>query len=276
MKRLLTLREIMERFRIKELLEIIESLCDCRSAFALRASDTDSPVSSEHIDDVKSILVKAETISLALALPYTVKKIRHSQQYFTGSLLEITEAAAETEIRNIEESIRDGLDQYQFIKIAPGREIYVERYLLGKIVHDKFPSSVSDIREAKACLMAGCDTAAVFPLMRVVEWGLRALCVHLGFRKLKAKIKKSGVVIFRPVEYSEWEKVLDALHDRVDKKINRMKRGSRKQADQEFYYPILQDIRGTRDAWRNHVMHTRATYTPKAADARSEERRVGK
>lgn len=57
------------------------------------------------------------------------------------------------------------------------------------------------------------------------------------------------------------------LQDRVDAKLNKIKRGPAKQASQEFYYPMLQDIRGIRDAWRNHVMHTRQEYEPKDADA---------
>jgi hypothetical protein len=35
----------------------------------------------------------------------------------------------------------------------------------------------------------------------------------------------------------------------------------------KFYYPVLQDIRGIREAWRNHVMHTRAEYSPEEAVA---------
>jgi hypothetical protein len=62
-------------------------------------------------------------------------------------------------------------------------------------------------------------------------------------------------------------KILDGLQDAVDLKMTRLKRVSEKQKLQEFYYPALQDIRGLRDAWRNHVMHTRAEYTDKDAEA---------
>jgi hypothetical protein len=72
---------------------------------------------------------------------------------------------------------------------------------------------------------------------------------------------------YTPISYTDWETMLNQLQDKVDSKINKMKRGKRKQAAQEFYYPVLQDIRGIRDAWRNHVMHTRAIYIKEEADA---------
>jgi len=59
------------------------------------------------------------------------------------------------------------------------------------------------------------------------------------------------------VEYSEWETILNQLQDRVHNKIAKIRRGAKKQSEQ-FYYPALQDLRGIRDAWRNHTMHTRS------------------
>lgn len=44
-------------------------------------------------------------------------------------------------------------------------------------------------------------------------------------------------------------------------------KGPEKQSLQEFYYPALQDIRAIRDAWRNHIMHTRADISPEDAIA---------
>jgi hypothetical protein len=134
-------------------------------------------------------------------------------------------------------------------------------------VQGRFPSAKPDIRAAVECYALDCNTAAVFHAMRVVEWGLRALCVSLGFRKLRQKFKKSGSISYIPIEYSEWDTILNQLQPRIDAKINKIKRGPLKQQQQEFYYPIVQDIRAIRDAWRNHVMHTRQDYEPKDADA---------
>jgi len=102
--------------------------------------------------------------------------------------------------------------------------------------------------------------------MRACEWGLRAFCAHFGLKQAKS-VKKSGKVAYTPVSYVDWETMLNQLHPLVDAKINSMKRGGEKQKAQEYYYPILQDIRGIRGAWRNHVMHSRAMYTAKDAEA---------
>jgi hypothetical protein len=130
---------------------------------------------------------------------------------------------------------------------------------MGPEVINAFPSAGPDIIEAGNCLAAECHTAAVFHLMRVVEWGLRALAASLGVRRIRTS-KKPGNNKYTPISYTEWERILDGLQTAVDAKITKMKRGKAKQDLQEFYYPALQDIRGIRDAWRNHVMHTRAEY----------------
>jgi hypothetical protein len=173
-----------------------------------------------------------------------------------------------TEIRHVRDALLHATSQRRFLRVDLGRSGYINRpNLLGEDIAKAFPSAKPDIREAGNCLAADCNTAAVFHMMRVVEWGLRTLCVHLGFRKLRQKYRKSGTVSYVPIEYSEWEKILNQLQDRVDAKILKVKRGTLKQEYQEFYYPALQDIRGIRDAWRNHVMHTRQEYGSKDADA---------
>jgi hypothetical protein len=79
--------------------------------------------------------------------------------------------------------------------------------------------------------------------------------------------RKSGKKTYVPLAYAEWEILLNQLHPKVEERINKLKRNALKQAEQEFYYPMLQDIRAVRDAWRNHVMHTRAEYSWKESDA---------
>ena len=167
-----------------------------------------------------------------------------------------------TELRNIVETVAHEASKKRFLYVSSDRVKCLDNSaLFGMLVMESFPSAVEDIREAGNCLAAECNTAAVFHLMRVVEWGLRALCADLGMKNVKQKIKKSGHTLYAPIAYADWEKLLDGLQGHVDEKIGRMKRGEKKQELQQFYYPALQDIRGIKDAWRNHVMHTRDEYT---------------
>jgi hypothetical protein len=177
--------------------------------------------------------------------------------------------ALAAEIETIKEAVSVELFMNSFLRIVPERSGFVDQpLLLGEAVASAFPSAVPDIKQAGSCLAAECNTAAVFHLMRAVEWGLRSLCSHFGIRRVRNKFKKSGKKgSYVPIEYLEWERILDELQDRIDKRIQKLKRGPAKQEFQALYYPVLLDIRGIRDAWRNHVMHTRAEYNHEDADA---------
>jgi hypothetical protein len=171
------------------------------------------------------------------------------------------------ELLNAYDAILEAAVKHRFLRVRMARAVCIDNSnLMGPKVIATFQNAKADIIEAGNCLAADCDTAAVFHLMRIVEWGLRAFCVHLGFKQLRI-VKKSGKVKCVPVDYLEWEKILDGLQSRVDQRIERMRPGMAKQSAQEFYYPALQDIRGIRDAWRNHTMHNRREFSGPDADA---------
>jgi hypothetical protein len=164
------------------------------------------------------------------------------------------------ELNNVLDAVRLNAHKHRFIQVVADRAEYMDHeHLFGEKVHSSFPSAIPDIREAGNCLAVECNTAAVFHLMRAVEWGLRALASNLGVKRVRAS-KKPANKKYTPLPYTEWETILDNLQDAVDAKMRKLTRGTAKQKLQEFYYPALQDIRGFRDAWRNHTMHTRVEY----------------
>ena len=189
-----------------------------------------------------------------------------SREWFASTLCK--GEGVPNELGHILDSVLDELYEREFYRLDRDRAAYFNKsQLWGDAVDAAFPSARFDIQEAGNCLATNRETAAVFHLMRTVEWGLRALCVSLGFRKLRIRFKRSGRTSYVPIEYLEWEKILDQLNDLVDAKLIKMRKGPGKQKLQEFYYPALQDIRAIRDAWRNHVMHTRAQYTKEDSTA---------
>jgi hypothetical protein len=97
--------------------------------------------------------------------------------------------------------------------------------------------------------------------------GASGLGVNLGFRRLKQKNRKTGQVTYTPIAYEDWERILSQLQSKVQDHIAKKRRGPQKQVYQEFYLPAVLDIRAMKDAWRNHVMHTRREYSPIEADA---------
>ena len=171
------------------------------------------------------------------------------------------------EIRAFRKNLEVVLCARKFITVSKKNSKYFEQEkLFGDAIYDKFPDAREDIKDAGNCIAVDLGTAAVFHLMRAVEWGLRELCRRLGLLKIR-KSKKPGRIKYVPMEYAQWEQILTDLQDRVDAKINVLKPGKTKQQAQEFYYPLLHDIKGFKDAWRNHVMHTRRNYTVLDAEA---------
>ena len=172
------------------------------------------------------------------------------------------------DLQRVEDALLMHVQKRRFLRVQAARATYVDNpEFLGSAVSTAFKSAAPDVREAGNCLAADCNTAAVFHLMRVLEWGLRALCVHLGMKRFKSTRKRDRTITYTPIEYKEWDSVLNQLQGKVDAKVNKIKRGPAKQQAQEFYYPVLQELRAMRDAWRNHVMHTRQEYSARDADA---------
>jgi len=228
------------------------------SSFAIHASLRSAIV--EKVTDLSVLCV-------AMGFDDASQKLALSLSRITEPGLTPNVAIMIPEMRHIIEAVELNANKHRFLNILSDRAEYLDNNkLLGDDVHSAFPSAAPDLKEAGNCLAVECNTAAVFHLMRVVEWGLRALAASLGVRKIRAT-KKPGNKKYTPLPYAEWEKILDGLQDAVDAKMQKLKRGTAKQKFQEFYYPALQDIRGLRDAWRNHVMHTRAEYTREDAIA---------
>ena len=107
----------------------------------------------------------------------------------------------------------------------------------------------------------------MFHLMRVVEHGLRAFCVHFGIKRVRKENKKNKKVTYTSLDWEQWDTLLGQMRARVGVRLAAAKRGAKKQTYQEFYLPVFQDIEGIKDAFRNHVMHARRQYSPEDAEA---------
>jgi hypothetical protein len=268
-QRIWSLWDIMNFFCAQELSIHLGILTIAEGQYAIMAhiaKCTGKPAPGATEIDKSATISALKNVFSYCGLGHVPEKIQLSlQQFEKNEYFDL--GSMSTELRNVREAVHMELGRHRFLRILPERSNCTDnKNLLGDEVATAFPSAVPDIREAGNCLAAECNTAAVFHLMRAVEWGLRALCAELGIRRVKHKIKKSGRICYTPIEYAEWERILDELQGRVDKKIQRLKRGVGKQDLQQFYYPALQDIRAIRDAWRNHVMHTRDEYTHEDAD----------
>lgn len=267
MKHLLTLWEIMNKFDLEALCTDLSEVT--RLQIVHEQSHQDIPMYGQPSDaDKKSWTKHLYRVIESLSKSCAESELRTAREGLWRILTHLNNEAFDSatlavEAQHAKEFVLANLTGTTFLTIAFSRNLNVwdNENLLGTSVAKAFPESISDIKESGNCILAECSTAAVFHLMRVVEWGLRALCKDVGLLKVKRTNKKTKKSTYVPIPYTDWETMLNQLQDRVDIKIDGMKRGLQKQRRQEFYYPDLQDIRAIRDAWRNHVMHTRAEYT---------------
>lgn len=128
--------------------------------------------------------------------------------------------------------------------------------LFGSEYHPKASKEVNDeINAAGTCISLGSYTAAMFHLMRVLEFGLRALARHLKVKKVKSNI---------PLEHGTWEELIRAIEGKNAQLMARP-RGFKRQNELDFYSGLLIEMRTFKDYWRNAVMHTRASYDKRQA-----------
>jgi hypothetical protein len=119
--------------------------------------------------------------------------------------------------------------------------------LFGQIVGDAFPESTPEVAEAGRCFALARWTACVFHLMRALELALHKWATDLG------------VTQFSAIELENWKNILDA----ADKKIRTLEqqpKSAAKDADLKYYSETLAHYRTFKDAWRNHVAHSRERY----------------
>jgi hypothetical protein len=259
--RLVSLWDIVNEFSVVQLATHVNRLGTMYIKFAVDGLETDLQVSRIVYKRVVAVITEARDFCELVGFEKPSRKISQSLFQLKDRSL-VSNVSLSVEIRNIVESIISETADRRFLMINPDRVNYVdEPKLLGDRVPGGFPSAVPDIVQAGNCLAAECPTAAVFHLMRSVEWGLRALATELGIRRLRCRNKKTGKVKYMALPWAEWEVIINTIKSRIAERITKASRGPKKQQYQEFYNPLVDNIERFKDAYRNHVMHTRREYT---------------
>ena len=142
------------------------------------------------------------------------------------------------------ERIEDELAGFLFFQIEKNYELYDAAYPLGEEVAQKLPTALEDSQEAGKCLALGRWTACVFHLMRVMEIGVQKFGDRIGVQLSNEK---------------NWQNILDE----VNKAIKTM---DQKAAATKEYASLSAHLYNVKLAWRNEVMHPKATYTEQEAD----------
>lgn len=146
--------------------------------------------------------------------------------------------------------ILDQMGSIYFLTLSPGEKDYFDppQPLFGQEFAAVFPSALFDLDEGAKCLAVGRYTSCVFHLMRIME---------IGVQQLGQKVN----ITINPKDET-WHQIL--LH--VNKAINQLPIGTatEKKIKAEFA-ACSAHLGSVRIAWRNEVMHPKATYTEEEA-----------
>jgi hypothetical protein len=221
--------------------------------------------SEPELTRILKYLLALEELCQDVGLKSACSKVCFIHQHVEEHQNDAEYSSLTAELRNAIEAVMIEFCKRKFVQIPEEFSGLVNNEaIFGPEVNAAFPDAIFDLKEAGNCIAIDSGTAAVFHLMRAVEWSLRGLCAHFRVGRVRRSYKPHKQK-YTAIAWAQWEQNLAEVHKRVDEKVDKLGPGKRKQELQQFYYPLLQELRGFKEAFRNHVMHNRATYSQKAA-----------
>ncbi len=151
-------------------------------------------------------------------------------------------------------SLLEELATSHFLMIPEPRTSFYEQPEppFGAAVDKAFPDAYRDIRAASRCLALDEWTACVFHLMRALEIGLRDMAVGLN------------IPMSASVDYLQWAEIIDQINSAVGK-MGQQKKSPQRTERQKFYAQAATNFDHFKNAWRNHVSHSREHYDERDA-----------
>lgn len=156
----------------------------------------------------------------------------------------------------LRERIEDDLGDIVFMFMPPtAAKYYDKRKLFGHKVFMNFKSTRDDVIEAGNCFAVGRYTACVFHCMRVLEKGLHALVHDLNNRY------NAGITFRRTIEETNWGNIIDEIQNTLTQSRRRHTLNpTPTQRDLSFYATAAREFEFFKNAWRDDVSHSRASY----------------
>jgi hypothetical protein len=117
-------------------------------------------------------------------------------------------------------------------------------------IAEAFPLVKSEALAATDCYALEHNTACVFHIMRVAEYGLRAL----------AKERQIQLPRNKPLDWGTWQEIIRELTKEATKIGEKASAGTAKDNALSFYSGAISDLNAFKDEYRNQVMHVRKDY----------------
>jgi len=152
--------------------------------------------------------------------------------------------------KELSNTIRREMQTVLFFHLPSSQaEFYGKKDLFGKEVLERFFGLQYDIEEAGNCLALGRGTACVFHLMRVMEATVQDLAMALDVKEVCGKTVRDAA----------WHNILDAINKAI-------KPRPEKNETTVILNEAAANLYSVKVAWRNQVMHPKATYTVEEAE----------
>jgi hypothetical protein len=217
-----------------------------RGAFVFSAGDRE--VNREARDTLKAELETfiEETQSLPLSQTFKRKTLRlRAQLDEPAHTMPVVNAL----IGELWQDFSSEMTDHVFLWVPSSRKwLYQEpEKWFGEASCGAFPEARTDMRDCARCLSLDQWTASVFHGMRILEHGLQTLA------------SKLGVVFPTPLELENWKNIIDKIEKEIRTKEAKPK-SAEKSMELQFYSEAAAQFWYLKEAWRNHVSHSRATY----------------
>lgn len=158
----------------------------------------------------------------------------------------------EDRLSEVLSNLFEELGRQQFFAVAPQRQEYYKTPMawFGAEVPKQFSESSLDIRDACQCFAFAQWTASVFHSMRILERGLVYTASELGIAD---------------VGLENWNTIIERIEAEI-KAMERQRKSQEKPDAMEFYSRAAITFTYFKDAWRNHVSHSRQSYDEQEAE----------
>jgi HEPN domain-containing protein len=227
--------------------QIGEILC---GLLMIGATGDSKPLEPEQQRYVLENFQKIKTLSGRVGLTLSVK---HAERVLSNHNTAMTHTQLKEAVAQLQDRIRDELDSVYFLHVPFEKaKVYYNPHPFGEAVTNKFPKAITDMHEASKSFAVARYTACVFHLMRVMEIGVQ----YLG-KKLKIP----------DTHEKEWQAILNSVNGALRRMSNPTTRlTSRQKARRDRYAKAAAHLENVKNAWRNNVMHPKASYTSEEAE----------
>jgi len=265
--RIESLLQIMQTFDAWGIAKLLGHIDEAKSNIAKLAAmgSADDTMEAKAIElHISSIVYMALHHATATKLQSTYDRVWEGGGPFWMAMKtgQLTYGQAEHELGFLRQCIEADLEKRLFAFLDPRRvEIFWAMEKNWKDIFAQIPDAKRDIEDAHNAYMTELYTATIFHLMRVAEHGLRILAKKL---RVSLALRHRGHVV--PIDYAEWQKVLDAIKNKLDK-IKLKPSGPKRGALLEKFSDAGQHCLFMKDIWRNAISHARQPYNESEAKA---------